>query len=100
MITRRGLLEAAGGAVAFGSGGALAAPAATRAWQDNALLWLSPLLPAGIRAEAALETLAGKKPLIRLTGRPPNYEAPLSYLRTAITPNDECALSSRRHSAS
>jgi DMSO/TMAO reductase YedYZ molybdopterin-dependent catalytic subunit len=89
MITRRGLLEAAGGAVAFGSGGALAAPAATRAGQDNALLWLSPLLPAGTRAGAALETLAGKKPLIGLTGRPPNYEAPLSYLRTAITPNDE-----------
>jgi DMSO/TMAO reductase YedYZ molybdopterin-dependent catalytic subunit len=88
MITRRGLLEAAGGAVAFGSGGALAAPAATRAGQDM-LLWLSPLLPAGIRAGAALETLAGKKPLIRLTGRPPNYEAPLSYLRTTITPNDE-----------
>ena len=89
MITRRGLLEAAGGAVAFGSGGALAAPAGSAALQEDTRPWLSPSLPAGTRAEAAFETLAGKKPLIRLTDRPPNYEAPLSYLRTAITPNDE-----------
>jgi DMSO/TMAO reductase YedYZ molybdopterin-dependent catalytic subunit len=33
--------------------------------------------------------LPGKNPLIKLTYRPPNYEAPLAYLRTAITPNDE-----------
>jgi sulfite dehydrogenase (cytochrome) subunit A len=89
MITRRGLFEAAVGAVAFESSGALAAPAASTAGQDDALLWLSPLLPAGTRAEAALETIADKKPLIGLTERPPNYEAPLSYLRTPITPNDE-----------
>jgi len=57
--------------------------------QEDTRPWLSPSLPAGTRAEAAFETLAGKKPLIRLTDRPPNYEAPLSYLRTAITPNDE-----------
>jgi len=86
MITRRGFLEAAGGAVALEGGGALAGGTMG---QDDALLWLSPLLPAGTRAEAALATLAGKKPLIRLTGRPPNYEAPLSYLRTPVTPNDE-----------
>jgi len=47
------------------------------------------LLPEGTRAEAVLDTLPGKKPLIKLTYRPPNYEAPLAYLRTAITPNDE-----------
>ncbi|HEY4846471.1 MAG TPA: molybdopterin-dependent oxidoreductase, partial [Methylocella sp.] len=56
---------------------------------NSGLFWLSPLLPAGTRAEAVLDTLPGKKPLIRLTSRPPNYEAPLAYLRTAITPNDE-----------
>jgi len=88
MITRRGLLEAAGGALAFGGGGALTATAAGAGSTNSGLLWLSPLLPAGTRAEAVLDTLPGKKPLIRLTSRPPNYEAPLAYLRTAITPND------------
>ena len=33
-------------------------------------------LPAGTREEAALEALPGKKPLIKLTYRPPNYETP------------------------
>jgi hypothetical protein len=47
------------------------------------------LLPEGTRAEAILDTLPGNKPLIKLTYRPPNYEAPLSYLRTPITPNEQ-----------
>jgi hypothetical protein len=54
---------------------------------DEALL--SPLVPAGTRAEAVLDTLPGKKPLINLTYRAPNYEAPLSYFRSAMTPKDE-----------
>ncbi len=92
MITRRRLLEATGGALAWGAGGAAAVPeaaASPAARELRDLLWLSPLLPEGTRAEAAVETLPGKKPLIRLAERPPNYESPLSYLRTAITPNDE-----------
>jgi DMSO/TMAO reductase YedYZ molybdopterin-dependent catalytic subunit len=89
MITRRGLLEAAGGALGFGGGGALTAPAGGAESTNSGLLWLSPLLPVGTRSEAVLDALPGKKPLIKLTYRPPNYEAPLAYLRTAITPNDE-----------
>jgi DMSO/TMAO reductase YedYZ molybdopterin-dependent catalytic subunit len=89
MITRRGLLEAAGGLLAVGGGGALTAPARGAESTNSGLLSLSPLLPAGRRSEAVLATLPGKKPLIKLTYRPPNYEAPLAYLRTAITPNDE-----------
>ncbi|MGH6846425.1 MAG: molybdopterin-dependent oxidoreductase [Methylocella sp.] len=89
MITRRGLLEAAGGALAFGGGIYPPAWAGSEAQQSDAFLWLSPSLPAGTRAEAVLDTLPGKKPLIRLTSRPPNYEAPLAYLRTPVTPNDE-----------
>jgi DMSO/TMAO reductase YedYZ molybdopterin-dependent catalytic subunit len=89
MITRRGLLEAAGGLLAFGGGGALTTPARGAESTNSGLLSLSPLLPAGTRSEAVLATLPGKKPLIKLTYRPPNYEAPLAYLRTAITPNDE-----------
>jgi DMSO/TMAO reductase YedYZ molybdopterin-dependent catalytic subunit len=40
------------------------------------------------RAEAVLDVLPGKKPLIKLSYRPPNYETPIEYFRTAITPND------------
>ena len=36
-----------------------------------------------------MESLPGKKPLIRLSYRPPNYESPLEYFRTPITPNDQ-----------
>jgi DMSO/TMAO reductase YedYZ molybdopterin-dependent catalytic subunit len=36
-----------------------------------------------------MEALPGKKPLIKLSYRPPNYESPLETFRTAITPNDE-----------
>lgn len=32
--------------------------------------------------------LRGKKPLIKLTYRPPNYEMPIEYFRTPLTPND------------
>ena len=32
--------------------------------------------------------MPGKKPLIKLSYRPPNYETPIEYFRTAITPND------------
>ncbi len=49
---------------------------------------LPAALPAGTRAEATLEALPGKKPLIRLAYRPPNYETPVDYFRTPITPND------------
>jgi len=69
MITRRGLLEAAGGALAFGGGGALTAAAGGAGSTNSGLLWLSPLLPEGTRAAAVLDTLPGKKPLIKLTYR-------------------------------
>jgi DMSO/TMAO reductase YedYZ molybdopterin-dependent catalytic subunit len=37
---------------------------------------------------ATLEALPGKRPLLRLTARPPNYETPQSYFADPITPND------------
>src|SRR3984893_9920810 len=86
MISRRSLLEAAGGALALTAAGP-AWPGGAAEKPGEALL--SRLLPEGRRAEAVLDTLPGKKPLIKLTYRPPNYEAPLAYLRTVITPNDE-----------
>ena len=49
---------------------------------------LPPGLPAGVDAEAAWRSLPGKQPLVKLAYRPPNYEAPLEYFSTPITPND------------
>jgi DMSO/TMAO reductase YedYZ molybdopterin-dependent catalytic subunit len=83
MITRRRLLAGAGtGAVAIGTG--LSAWSAAQAAGPN----LPAALPEGLRAAAVFETLPGKKPLIKMSYRPPNYETPLEHFRTAITPND------------
>jgi sulfite dehydrogenase len=88
MITRRSLLEAAGiGTLLAGPGSAVPQLFATEA-DAEAGLNLSPMLPEGTRAEAVLDTLPGKKPLIKLSYRPPNYESPIEYLRADITPND------------
>jgi sulfite dehydrogenase len=46
-------------------------------------------LPAGTREEAVMDTLPGKKPLIKLTYRPPNYESPLEALVPQLTANDQ-----------
>ena len=82
-MTRRGMLKAAGaGAAIAGSG--LAIP---RALADA--LNLPAALPDGTRAEAVLDALPGKKPLIKLSYRPPNYETPIELLGSnGITPND------------
>jgi DMSO/TMAO reductase YedYZ molybdopterin-dependent catalytic subunit len=49
---------------------------------------LDAALPEGLRDAVVLERLPGKQPLLKLTWRPPNYEAPLATFRDAITPND------------
>ncbi|MCW5745454.1 MAG: molybdopterin-dependent oxidoreductase [Alphaproteobacteria bacterium] len=45
-------------------------------------------LPAGVGTSATLEALPGKKPLIKLSYRPPNYETPMGVFKDVITPND------------
>ena len=45
-------------------------------------------LPAGTLESSLLDALPGKKPLIKRTFRPPNYETPLEYFNQAFTPND------------
>lgn len=80
-MSRRGLLKAAGAGAAFASSGF---PIKTFA---DALPMSNDLLP-GVRGEAVLDALPGKKPLLKLTYRPPNYETPLPLLNGAITPND------------
>lgn len=56
---------------------------------QTAASMLTPGVPNGIATYANMATLSGKKPLIQLADRPPNYEAPLEYFRTPITPNDQ-----------
>jgi hypothetical protein len=85
MITRRRLIEAGG------IGAALAASSVARPHllaAASAVPDLPAALPLGTREEAVLDALPGKKPLIKLTYRPPNYETPISYFRTPLTPND------------
>src|SRR5438270_7331283 len=82
MIHRRALLASGAGA-ALAAGGFPRFPEAAAAGLD-----LPSVLPAGTRAEAVLDALPGKKPLIKLTYRPPNYETPIENFRSPITPND------------
>ena len=84
MITRRRLLEAGAGAALAGSGLPFLSVAASAQGKPQ----LTPLLPEGTRSEALFDALSGKKPLIKLSYRPPNYETPVEYFRSIITPND------------
>src|SRR5690348_5892262 len=86
MITRRTLLEAAGAGAAIAATG-VAFPKLIEA--EAAVAELTPGVPAGVNTVAGMASLPGKKPLIRLADRPPNYESPLEYFRTPITPNDQ-----------
>ena len=85
MITRRSLLETAGATVAL-AGGHAVFPGLVEA--EPAVPNLPAALPQGTRSEVVMDALPGKKPLIKLTYRPPNYETPLEYFRTPLTPND------------
>lgn len=70
-----------------GFGGAMLAGGPLRAKEKPA--WMSPQLPDGTRNEATLQALPGKRKLICLSDRPPNYEATIETFKSAITPNDE-----------
>lgn len=84
MITRRDVLKTAGSGLVLAGASPLLARSALAATGD-----LGPeALPPGTLAESALEALPGKRPLIRRTYRPPNYETPVPYFSDAYTPND------------
>lgn len=85
MLTRRKLLVGSGAAL---TSVGLGSSRAVEVGPNKASFALSRALPDGALAEAVLESLPGKKPLIKLTYRPPNYETPLDYFQTPITPND------------
>ena len=86
MFTRRHLLQTAGAGAAFAATG-MSLPKIAEA--ASAASELTPGVPGGIASYVTMGTLPGKKPLIQLSDRPPNFETPLEYLRTPITPNDE-----------
>ena len=81
-LDRREFFRGAAGAAALA---AMGLPRLARAAEPS---FLVPGLPAGEYDTAILEALPGKKPLIKLSYRPPNYETPLSYFANPITPND------------
>ena len=80
-LTRRNVL-AAGGALM--SAGLLP----RRGLAQDKGFWLAPDLPEGTRQEAVLDALPGKAPLVKLTYRPPNYETPIHYFDSVLTPNE------------
>ncbi|MBV9687740.1 MAG: molybdopterin-dependent oxidoreductase [Alphaproteobacteria bacterium] len=83
MVDRRAVVTGISSALASVATGL--APRATLSQERPSL---ASGLPQGVYDTAILDALPGKKPLIKLTYRPPNYETPVSYFQTAITPND------------
>jgi DMSO/TMAO reductase YedYZ molybdopterin-dependent catalytic subunit len=81
MISRRAMV--AGGAVAVTGSWPL-----SRLGAATEKSFLPQGLPEGVYDSATLEALPDKKPLIKLTYRPPNYETPLSHFTSEFTPNE------------
>jgi DMSO/TMAO reductase YedYZ molybdopterin-dependent catalytic subunit len=85
MQNRRQFLMDVAKGIALAGAGALA-PGPARGGERITLA--TPGLPSGTLETAVLEALPGKRPLIKRTYRPPNYETPIEYLNEAFTPND------------
>jgi DMSO/TMAO reductase YedYZ molybdopterin-dependent catalytic subunit len=85
MGTRRQFLkDLTGGAALLGSGALL--PSLARGADATSVG--PPTLPSGTLQTSFLETLPGKRPLIKRTYRPPNFESPLDVFEQIFTPND------------
>jgi sulfite dehydrogenase (cytochrome) subunit A len=89
LLSRRHVLVGGGRAMlAAWSGGFMLGSAAAPGAAGAGTAHMPSGLAAGTLKEAVLDALPGKRPLIKLSWRPPNYETPVEYLRTQITPND------------
>src|SRR5690349_9365138 len=86
ILGRRRFLAAAGSAAALGP--VSLAHAAEMLAGKSVAADLSPGLASGVSSIAALIGPEGKRPLIRLADRPPNYETPIEYFGQEFTPND------------
>jgi DMSO/TMAO reductase YedYZ molybdopterin-dependent catalytic subunit len=83
MIGRRTILQGLGSMLAMAAPGP-----ASRAASPEDRPFLTSGLPQGVYDTAVLDALPGKRPLIKLSYRPPNYETPVTYFAVPITPND------------
>jgi len=78
-------LVAGAGAFALVNGSMTSRAAAQALGSSGALGFAE--LPDGTLAEQILYALPGKVPLIKKSYRPPNFETPVEYFRTNLTPN-------------
>ncbi|MGH8613791.1 MAG: molybdopterin-dependent oxidoreductase [Gammaproteobacteria bacterium] len=84
MLKRRDLVRSMAGGLAALAGMRVLSPSVLGAEPS-----LGPdVLPAGTLESSFLHGLAGKKPLIKKSYRPPNYETPVRYFAEAFTPNE------------
>src|SRR5262249_29451835 len=81
MISRRAMIASGVAAVA-------ASAPLSRTVRAAEKPFLPPGLPEGVYDTATLEALPGKKPLIKLSFRPPNYETPLDHFTSEFTANE------------
>lgn len=84
MITRRDFLTRIAGGISACAGGAIA----PRIALSQTTAKISPELPSSLLTSAVLESLPGKKALIKRSFRPPNFETPTTYFNKQFTPND------------
>ncbi len=84
MIKRRDFLKGVGAGVVVSASGGLI----PRFVLSDPISIGPAGLPTGALESAVLEPLPGKKPLIKRTFRPPNFETPVSYFNELLTPND------------
>ena len=85
MENRREFLKGLAGGLAV-AGGAILTPAWAKT-AEKLTVTPSDLTANNINA-STLESLPGKKPLIKRTFRAPNYETPVAYFNEVFTPND------------
>lgn len=85
MLSRRSFLK---GSLVATAGGLLVPKYVLASVDPSLLSTAAKELPEGVLEEQVLEALPGKKPLIKKTYRPPNYETPVKYFNEIFTPND------------
>lgn len=84
MVGRRTFIKAtAAGILGLGA----ASSSLRRAFAEDRAPY-PPALPSGTQQSSSFQTMPGKRPLIKRTFRPPNYETPISYFNEPITAND------------
>ena len=86
MTTRRGFIKTSTGGLLVAAGTPLLSPFLSRAAAAD-VSFGPPELPDGTLAASTLEALPGKLPLIKKSFRPPNFETPVQYFRSALTQN-------------